>query len=42
MTTLTEDPHLVLAAAFIAAARLERRPLDPLPADSRLENVAEG
>ena len=42
MNTLTEDPRLIRAAGLIAAARLENRPLDPLPAESRPEDVAEG
>ncbi len=42
MTEPTEDPRLIRAAALIATARLERRPLDPLPAESRLQDVAEG
>lgn len=42
MTEPTEDPRLIRAAAFIAAARLDHRPLDPLPAESRLRDVAEG
>jgi len=42
MTEPTEDPRLIRAAEIIAAARLDHRPLDPLPADSRLHDVAEG
>ena len=42
MNNPPEDPRLVRAADLIAEARLARRLLDPLPADCRPQDVAEG